>query len=449
MTRTPEVHFAEGMFLRPHHFQAAERHRTEAIARDLALVAPFSWGLARLEVATDQLEKYVFEVRALDLKLKDGTVLSFPQNVSLAPRTFKNELDAAGGRMDVHVGVPVWREGQPNALLAGERLAGMDRRFAVESVQVADENTGDNAQVLQVRRYAGRVFFGAENREGYETLPIGVIERSAQDRALPAWATDSIPPALEISAVPALQTICQTVMNRLEAKYRLLLSEAAEVRLTAGQSGNWEAVLKLQSLAPYTFLFQQLTRLPRIHPFAIYLEFARLAGLLSVFDDGRTPVRVPLYDHDRLPACFGEMSHLFAGLLDRVAASRFVRVDFVLREDLLVAALPAEAAGDADLYIGIESDLGEREVRNRIDIMKVGSVNDIPVLKQRRLFGLDLQLLKRAPNGLPAQDNNYYLMIEKSGPYWLNVVKEKVVAVSGALDPKLSFALYAVPKGGA
>ena len=55
--------------------------------------------------------------------------------------------------------------------------------------------------------------------------------------------------------------------------------------------------------------------------------------------------------------------------------------------------------------------------------MKVGTVADIPLLKQRRLLGLDLEMLKRVPSGLPAREDYFYFAIEKDGPYWANVVR--------------------------
>ena len=53
--------------------------------------------------------------------------------------------------------------------------------------------------------------------------------------------------------------------------------------------------------------------------------------------------------------------------------------------------------------------------------MKIGTPSDIPLLKQRRLFGLDLEMLKRVPSGLPAREDYFYFAIEKDGPYWANV----------------------------
>ena len=62
--------------------------------------------------------------------------------------------------------------------------------------------------------------------------------------------------------------------------------------------------------------------------------------------------------------------------------------------------------------------------------------------------GLDLELLKRTPAGLPQREDYFYFKIEKEGPYWANVVRDRNVALSDALDPKLKFSLYIITKPG-
>src|ERR1700682_1713819 len=151
MAKTPEVHWAEGMFLRPHHLQLAERHREELLRQEVRRLQPFFWGLLKIDIALDQLENFTFEVRDCEVKLKDGTSLSLSSNLRLPPRTFKTELDQAGGRMEVWLGIPSWRELDANAFQPGESVGGQDRRWSVESVEVLDENTGGNAQVLESR----------------------------------------------------------------------------------------------------------------------------------------------------------------------------------------------------------------------------------------------------------------------------------------------------------
>ncbi len=451
MKKTPQVLWAEGMFLRPHHLQTAERYREEALQREIQRIQPFFYGLQSLDVAPDQLENFVFEIRDVSLKLKDGTALSSDSTLRLSPRSFKNELDKASGRMRVFVGVPVMRETAPNTFAPGEGPAGVDRRYIAENVEALDENSGGNPQPVGVRRCNGKLFFGAESQEGYECLEVAVVERSGSGRNFPVLSREFIPSLTELGGSRTIQALCDGVTNRIEAKHRLLLTDVAQGRLTIASEGTsgWQTIIKLQILGSFLFLFQQLTKIPRIHPFHVYTEFARLAGELSIFDDGKIPVKVPVYDHEKLGPCFHETCRVIEALLEKIVASRFVKVDFVLRDDLLVADLLEEwLAAQTEVFLAIEAEMEEKDLRGRIVTMKLGTVRDIPVLRQRRLFGLDLELLKRTPAGLPQREDYFYFKIEKEGPYWTNVVRDRNVALSDALDPKLKFSLYIITKPG-
>ena len=451
MKKTPQVLWAEGMFLRPHHLQTAERYREEALQREIQRLQPFYYGLQSLDVAPDQLENFVFEIRDVSLKLKDGTALASDSTLRLSPRSFKNELDKASGRMRVFVGVPVIRETAPNTFAPGEGPAGVDRRYIAENAEVLDENSGGNPQPVGVRRCNGKLFFGAESQEGYECLEVAVVERSGSGRNFPVLSREFIPSLTELGGSRTIQALCDGVTNRIEAKHRLLLTDVSQGRLTIQSEGTsgWQTIIKLQILGSFLFLFQQLTRIPRIHPFNVYTEFARLAGELSIFDDGKIPVKIPVYDHEKLGPCFHETCRVIEALLEKIVASRFVKVDFVLRDDLLVADLLEEwLAAQTEVFLAIEAEMEEKDLRGRIVTMKLGTVRDIPILRQRRLFGLDLELLKRTPAGLPQREDFFYFKIEKEGPYWANVVRDRNVALSDALDPKLKFSLYIITKPG-
>ena len=451
MARTPEVHWGEGMFLRPHHMQAAFRRREEELRQEVRRLQPFFWGILRMDIALDQLENFTFEVRELEVKLKDGTALSLGSNLNLPTRSFKTDLDQAGGRMDVWLGVPAWKELEANVFTPGEKVGGSDRRYCVETVQLPDENTGANAQPIETRRANGRLFFGNESRDGYECVQIALVERAGQGKNTPALSPEFIPSVTEIGAWPPLENLCQSVTNRLEAKHRFLVAELAEGKLTVDSEGTsgWQPLLKLQTLGSFLYLFQQVTRIPRVHPFMVYTEFCRLVGELALFGDAGALPRVPLYDHDRLGACFFEITHILEVLAEKIVASRYIRVDFVSREELLVATLSPEwLAPQTEIYLHIESPLEEAEIKGKIEIMKLGAIADIPLLKQRRLFGLDVEMLKRVPSGLPAREDYFYFSIEKDGPYWANVVRDRVVAIAGGQDPKLRFALFIILKPG-
>ena len=132
MKKNRPVLWAEGMFLRPHHLQAAERFHEESLQDEVRRIQPFFWGITRMEIAQDQLENHVFELRDVEAKLKDGSTLSAGGNLRVFPRPFKAELEQSGGRMDVFLGVPVLRDDAPNTFFPGEDRRGQDRRLPVD-----------------------------------------------------------------------------------------------------------------------------------------------------------------------------------------------------------------------------------------------------------------------------------------------------------------------------
>lgn len=451
MRSVPEVHWSEGMFLRPQHLQMYSRQVSGMVADAWQGMQPFFWGLVEIEVAEDALGTFTFSLRRLKAVLRDGTRVSLPANLELPPRDFKEALNLADGRLAVYFGVPLLREGDANTAGPTAAAGGQELRYRVGTVEAADENLGGAQQPVEIRRLNGRFFFGEESREGFESLPVAWLQRSGFGANAPALAPTFIPPVLDIGAWPPLVKIGEEVLHRVEAKYRFLRAELTEGRIvldTEG-TGGWQPVFKLQIVGSFLHVLRQLVGAPGLHPFHLYFELSRLAGELSIFADESEAeaLAVPLYDHDRLGECFQTLAYTLERLLERILSGRFVRVDFTLTGDLLVAHLREEWLGrESTTYLAIESDLSDREILARIETAKIGTAADLPLLKQRRLFGLDIDLLKRTPGGLPARENLHYFSIAQEGPYWEGVARSREMAISGAIDPRLRFCLFIILK---
>ena len=79
MTPRP-VHWHEGMFLRPHHFQAADRFAARVLAQNVGLVRSHGWGLGRCVIDPEALGGFRLVVRELDARFRDGTTISLPDD---------------------------------------------------------------------------------------------------------------------------------------------------------------------------------------------------------------------------------------------------------------------------------------------------------------------------------------------------------------------------------
>src|SRR5437870_229552 len=104
---TRAVHWHEGMFLRPQHFQAAVRHLADQTSRGLHWDLHHNWGLRRIEIDLDALANYRFVVRAMEVRLRDGTVVSVPEDCLLPELDLKDAFGERAGSVTVYVGLPV------------------------------------------------------------------------------------------------------------------------------------------------------------------------------------------------------------------------------------------------------------------------------------------------------------------------------------------------------
>src|SRR5271155_2404414 len=110
---TPEVHWHQGMFLRPHHFQVAQRRVSETAHRNETYDHAHYWGIHAIDLDLDALANNRFVVRSLRARFRDGTVIDIPEDGVLPALDLK---DAFGRNNDlmVFIALPVINPSQAN-----------------------------------------------------------------------------------------------------------------------------------------------------------------------------------------------------------------------------------------------------------------------------------------------------------------------------------------------
>ena len=121
------VHWHEGMFLRPHHFQAAERFTHQIAARAHKWDLHYNWGLRAVDLDLDALANYRLVVRELKARLRDGTLISVPEDNSLPALDLKSAFEQASGGITVYdtKGKHVWED----AVIKIKAVAAIYRMF--------------------------------------------------------------------------------------------------------------------------------------------------------------------------------------------------------------------------------------------------------------------------------------------------------------------------------
>src|SRR5437667_9973800 len=86
------VHWNEGMFLRPHHLQAAHRFTSDQLHRSSQFDQHYNWGLRAIEIDKEALANHRLVVRSLQIRLRDGTIVYVPEDGELPEIDLKAAL---------------------------------------------------------------------------------------------------------------------------------------------------------------------------------------------------------------------------------------------------------------------------------------------------------------------------------------------------------------------
>ena len=151
-----QVAWLEGMFLRPHHMQAAERSIAELIDNQVQLDHGYSYGLRRISFSKEAIANGQFELSECQARLRDGTIVWIsvgqePDRVELGSASVPvKDLSAAFEAdeiIDVYIAVPKLRLGRSNTL----PQRGGEHRYVGQGGTVPDENGGSNEQEIEQR----------------------------------------------------------------------------------------------------------------------------------------------------------------------------------------------------------------------------------------------------------------------------------------------------------
>lgn len=430
----PEIHWSEGQFLRPHHLQSAFRHADTVLNAAAGAIQPFSWGFLSLDIAEDALENGLFEIRSCEVRLRDGTHVRFGEqesNCSFSPREFKALLDKSSGPLDVYFGVPEVQAVKANVQVLGEELEGRQPRYVIDKVARNDENTGDNPQLVEVRRYRAAVFFGEEDRTGYTCVRLGQIGRAA---AGPELLKNTVPPLISVRAWGPLLVAVERFWNDgLRSRMEQLGGDAAHRGLTfaTGSPGDVEQLIKLHALNELTARFGVIANNPAAHPFTLYVALCEAIGKLALWDDDRRPKALPDYDHDHSGPIFEKLFRYARDLVTKMLPKDYEMRPFERQDVGFGVSLDHEwLNANRELFLGIRGPMQLEEIQslfNQINF-KLASPQDAKKVYEGGLRGLQFTHAGTVPN-LPKSADQFYFRIARTSPYWEHCEQERGIFI--------------------
>jgi type VI secretion system protein ImpJ len=327
-----------------------------------------------------------------------------------------------------------------NLSLAGQDL---DTRYVSDVQTARDETNQQSEKPIQVARKNFRLLVEGETNRGSSTLAFARIGRSPAG----VFGLDPsfVPPLLDLATNSHLTSIVRRLVEITAAKS----SELAGMRRQKSQN---LAEFTSADIASFWLLYTINTHLPllrhifesrRGHPEGLFSVMSSLAGALTTFSLQVHPRDLPVYDHDNLGSCFGQLDEKLRFLLETVVPSNFVSLSLKpVRPSIYATSLDEDRyLNNTRMYLAVSADMGEADLISRVpQLVKVCSANHIEHLVQHALPGLQLTHLAAPPGSIPVKLNFQYFSMNQSGLAWEAVGRARNLAayVPGDInDPQL------------
>jgi len=470
------VHWHEGLFLQPHHLQAADRHWSEVLQTSVQWDQQYYYGLRWAEISHEAIGNYQFQLNTCHARMKDGTL------VVLDPGQGPDRVDlkeAFAGQPTVRVFLAVPKLSLGKANVAAEGQPGR-ARFVENKQAIQDESFGGNDQEVALKSLSVRILLSTQEEEhaGYELLPIAQLERVGQKEATPRLDPSYIPPVLAIDAWPPLgRDIVRAIYDLLGKKIEVLSEQVINrgISLISQEPGDLDRLWMLAQLNSAYATLAVLAFALGVHPLVAYTELVRIVGQLSIFGAQRRPPEIPRYDHDDLAGIFTWVKRQIELLLNCIRDYEYEQRFFVGEgTNKMGVTLESRWLGaDWEWYVGVlRGGLTREECITLLSPgalnWKLGSARQVETLFKYRQIGLELTAVTQAPRALPPRGDWIYYQVARGNAAWKDVVVEQSVAMrlqdelivnrdvlQGSRDLivshrgkqyPLQFALFAVPK---
>lgn len=471
--RNLPVHWSEGLFLRPHHFQAADRHWTETLQTSEGWDHQFNYGLRRLELSEEAIANYQLQVNVCHARMKDGTLISLDPGQE-TDRVDLKEAFAKEQAVRVLLAVPKLKMGGPNVATGPEPGK---HRYVETSLPVQDESTGGNDQEIQLRAINARLLLSTDDTAGYEVLPIAQVQRAGEKEAAPQLDLSYIPPVLATDAWPPLgRDILRAIYDLIGKKVEVLAEQVINrgITLVSQEPGDLDRLWMLSELNAACGTLGVLAFVPGVHPLVAYTELCRLVGQLSVFGPERRAGEVPRYDHDDLAGIFRWVKARIELLLESIRDYEYEQRFFVGEgKGMRVTLEPKWFQAEWQWFVGVaRGSLSEKECLGLLSPgaldWKLGSARQVDSLFEYGAEGLQMAPLAQAPRALPPGGDWIYYEVSRGNAAWNDVLetqtlamrlkdslivnrhelpgKRKLVVSVEGKEAALQFALFAVPK---
>ena len=439
--------WTEGLFVTQHHFQRLDRYHERLLADRMRLAMAYDWGVTDVAIDERALAAGQLRITRLTAVMPGGGILMAGEGQADAvpPRPFDSELTPQMAALDVHIAIAQEVDGVP-AVSVDPGISAVTRYSRFQET-LPDVNSGTAPQAIDVARPNLRVFFGDERRDGFDTIRIARLARSASGAVV--LDTSYVPPVLRVSASPYLVHGFRSLLTAMTARQRALAESRRQRSPGAVEfdAGDLSTLWLLSTLNAFIPTISHIVDSNATHPEQAYLALGQVIGQLCTVAPDADPTTLPKFVYTDLGAVFGPMFDRASALIGSVIQKRCVEIALIRRQDgVYVGQASGPEIMRSDFFVAVSTTLPDQQVRDRLPrLMKIASSSQIGALMHSALTGAPVELEYRPPSALPIRPGLLWYRLGRAPEFWADIVATGTFALYHPLDPQaISLALYAV-----
>jgi type VI secretion system protein ImpJ len=435
-----KVVWSEGLFLRQHHLQQADRYLENLVESRVRHVTPYPWGFSRLEVDRDLAQQSRLGLRRAAGVMPDGTPFAFPDDM---PPPTPVDVPETAAKQILWLTLPVeaanTREvDAPESETASRYVAGATTLIdSTASMRIEEE--------IQVAYPRIELDLRKTSKPGHVCLPVArVLE--VRDRTV-VLDDKFVPPILTCAAhVPVVGWIDRAI-GWMEAKLEELARYAADPSAGGGlQSADY---FVLQLLNRHLPVLRHFRASRYVHPERLYEEMVRLVGELATFSTSERRARTyPAYDHDDLETVFLPILRDLQDFLSAKLGRRALRLELIERApNAFVSTIRDRTLfRNANFVIEVSARRPLTEIQQQFpQLFKIGPNTKMNEIVHAHLPGVGLLHIPTPPPQIRTVADHVYFLLDKNSPLWPEFSTASAIGLHFSGDwPELELELWAI-----
>lgn len=439
MSNRSRVVWADGMFLRPQHFQQHDRGLESLLDNRIASLSQYAWGFSSLQINTELLPAGKLGLLRAHGVFSDGTPFRIPDDDE-SPMAIEIPEGAAGNI--VYMVIPERGEAaiEVDTEESNESLA----RYITKSIDVQDNSDSDgDFAPLKIAQPRIKFMLEREDRSSYSCLAVAKIEGIRSDGCI-ILDEDFIAPCTDVIVASRLHGFIGEFVGLLGHRASKLVE-----RIQNGGTAEISDFVLLQLVNRLQAEFNHYVQVNGLHPERLYCALIAAASELATFttQDRRAPT-FPNYQHDNLVNSFRPVLNTLRQSLSAVLEQNVVALRLEERQyGIRVAPLSDRSLlANGTFVLAVSADVAaEKVLQNFPAQIKLGAVEKIRDLVNLQLPGVTIRPLPVAPRQIPFNTGYTYFEIETAGAEWDRLKESAGLALHIAGNyPNLQLQLWGI-----